>query len=129
MISFKMNMPFYLMIFYGSIMIVAVLLLRGLFKNRLPKFVFPALWSVVLLRLLVPFTLSSPLSLNLPPATPSPLPSHRPFPSMRTSLPSNPDWNPALPPCRRSRSHRQTYRRRSCRNSPAAPRIPSTMDT
>ncbi len=66
MISFKMNMPFYLMIFYGSIMIVAVLLLRGLFKNRLPKFVFPALWSVVLLRLLVPFTLSSPLSLNVP---------------------------------------------------------------
>lgn len=66
MISFKMNMPFYLMIFYGSIMIVAVLLLRGLFKNRLPKFVFPALWSVVLLRLLVPFSLSSPLSLNVP---------------------------------------------------------------
>jgi bla regulator protein BlaR1 len=36
MISFKMNMPFHLMAFYGSIMIAAVLVLRGLLKNRLP---------------------------------------------------------------------------------------------
>ncbi len=66
MISFKMNMPFHLMAFYGSIMIAAVLVLRGLLKNRLPKFVFPALWGVVLLRLLIPFSLSSPLSIKVP---------------------------------------------------------------
>lgn len=66
MINFKMNMPFYLMVFYGSIMIAAVLILRALFRNRLPKFVFPALWSVILLRLLIPFSLSSPLSMKVP---------------------------------------------------------------
>ena len=56
MLHFRMNMPFYLMAFYGSVMIAAVLLLRALLKNKLPKFVFPALWGVVLLRLLVPFS-------------------------------------------------------------------------
>lgn len=66
MINFKMNMPFYLMVFYGSIMIAVVLLLRALLRNRLPKFVFPALWSVILLRLLVPFSLSSPFSMKVP---------------------------------------------------------------
>mgnify|MGYP002508254758 FL=1 len=65
MLHFRMNMPFYLMAFYGSVMIAAVLLLRALLKNKLPKFVFPALWGVVLLRLLVPFSLSSPLSLSM----------------------------------------------------------------
>lgn len=43
MLNFQMNMPYYLMAFYGSIMILAVLLLRVLLKNRLPKFVFPVL--------------------------------------------------------------------------------------
>lgn len=66
MLHFRMDMPFYLMAFYGSIMIVAVLLLRAFLKNKLPKFVFPVLWGVVLLRLLVPFSLSSPLSLPVP---------------------------------------------------------------
>ena len=66
MLHFRMNMPFYLMAFYGSIMIIIVLIMRGLFKNRLPKFVFPALWCVVLIRLLVPFSLSSPLSMKVP---------------------------------------------------------------
>lgn len=53
-----MNMPFYYMALYGSIMIVIVLLLRAFLKERLPKFVFPVLWGVVLLRLLVPFSVS-----------------------------------------------------------------------
>ena len=66
MLHFRIDMPFYLMAFYGSIMIVAVLLLRAFLKNKLPKFVFPVLWGVVLLRLLVPFSLSSPLSLPVP---------------------------------------------------------------
>lgn len=61
-----MNMPLYLMALYGSVMIVIVLILRALLKNKLPKFVFPMLWGVVPLRLLVPFSLSSPLSLPVP---------------------------------------------------------------
>ena len=66
MLHFGMNMPYYLMMLYGSIMIVMVLILRGLFRNRLPKFVFPVLWCVVLLRFLVPFSISSPLSIPIP---------------------------------------------------------------
>lgn len=66
MLHFRMSMPFYYMALYGSIMIVVVLLLRILFKNRLPKFVFPILWGLVLIRFLVPFSLSSPLSMKVP---------------------------------------------------------------
>lgn len=57
-------MPFALMAFYGSLMIIVVLLLRALLKRRLPKFVFPVLWCVILIRLLIPFNISSPLSLK-----------------------------------------------------------------
>lgn len=64
MLHFRMNMPFILMILYGSLMIIIILLLRGLLKRSLPKFVFPVLWCMVLLRLLVPFSLSSPLSIK-----------------------------------------------------------------
>lgn len=64
MLHLRMNMPFVLMAFYGSLMILLVLFFRGMLKNRLPKFVFPVLWCVVLLRLLVPFSLSSPLTLK-----------------------------------------------------------------
>ncbi|MBD5526095.1 MAG: M56 family metallopeptidase [Lachnospiraceae bacterium] len=62
MLHFGMNMPFILMMFYGSVMILIILLFRILLKKKLPKFVFPILWCVVLARLLVPFSLSSPLS-------------------------------------------------------------------
>lgn len=65
MLNFKMNMPFVLMAFYGSLMIIVVLLLRALLKRRLPKFVFPVLWCVILIRLLIPFNISSPLSLKV----------------------------------------------------------------
>lgn len=66
MLHFRMDMPLLLMALYGSIFIIIVLLLRSLFKNRLPKFVFPALWILVLIRLLIPFSLSSPLSAPVP---------------------------------------------------------------
>ncbi len=69
MLHFGMNMPFCYMALYGSIMIIIVLLLRAFLKERLPKFVFPVLWGVVLLRLLVPFSVSSPLSLPVPSAS------------------------------------------------------------
>ena len=65
MLHFGMNMPFILMMLYGSMMIVLVLLFRILLKKKLPKFVFPILWCVVLVRLLVPFSLSSPLSIKV----------------------------------------------------------------
>lgn len=64
MLHFGMNMPFILMTVYGSMMILIVLLLRALLKKRLPKFVFPILWCVILVRLLVPFSISSPLTLK-----------------------------------------------------------------
>lgn len=64
MLNFRMNMPFSYMAFYGSIFIVITLLLRYLLKNRLPKFVFPVLWTAVLIRLLIPFSLSSPFSVT-----------------------------------------------------------------
>lgn len=66
MLNFRFDMPLYLMALYGSIMILAVLLLHGLLHKKLPKFVFPILWSVVLLRLLLPFSISSPISLPVP---------------------------------------------------------------
>ncbi|WP_235601436.1 M56 family metallopeptidase [Tissierella carlieri] len=47
-------------------MILVVCLLRRFLKNRLSKFVFPMLWALVLLRLLVPFSLSSPISGPVP---------------------------------------------------------------
>ena len=65
MLHFGMNMPFILMMLYGSMMIVLVLLFRIPLKKKLPKFVFPLLWCVVLVRLLVPFSLSSPLSIKV----------------------------------------------------------------
>ena len=66
MLHFGMNMPYYLMMLYGNVMIVIVLILRALFRDRLPKFVFPVLWGVVLLRFLIPFSVSSPLSILIP---------------------------------------------------------------
>lgn len=46
----------------GAIMILAVIVIRALAINRLPKKTFIALWGIVLLRLLVPFNVPSPLS-------------------------------------------------------------------
>lgn len=40
----------------GGVLILLVLLLRAIFLNRLPKTAFIIMWSVVLLRLLVPIS-------------------------------------------------------------------------
>ncbi|WMJ89870.1 M56 family metallopeptidase [Anaerocolumna sp. MB42-C2] len=66
MLHFRMGMPLSLMALYGSAMILIVLILRGFLKNKLPKPIFPFLWTLVLIRLLVPFSLSSPLSVPVP---------------------------------------------------------------
>lgn len=47
---------------FGAIMILAVIVIRALAINRLPKKTFIALWVIVLLRLLVPFSFPSPFS-------------------------------------------------------------------
>lgn len=62
MLYFSLKMPLWSMALYGSGMIVIVLILRSLLKNKLPKFVFPVMWGLVLVRLLVPFSISSPIS-------------------------------------------------------------------
>lgn len=46
----------------GAIMILAVIVIRALAINRLPKKTFIALWAIVLLRLLVPFSIPFPFS-------------------------------------------------------------------
>ena len=48
----------------GAAMILAILLVRTLALQRLPKRLFPALWWLVLIRLLVPFSLPAPCSEN-----------------------------------------------------------------
>ena len=66
MINFRMNMPIYLMALYGSVMILIIIVLRKLLKDRMPKFVFPIFWTLVLIRLIIPFSLSSPISAPVP---------------------------------------------------------------
>lgn len=50
------------MSFSGTIMILAVIAVRALTINRLPKKIFVLLWAAVLLRLLIPFSIPSMLS-------------------------------------------------------------------
>ena len=66
MIQFAFNMPLWLMGVYGGAMVLVVLALRLLLGRWLPKRVMPVLWALVLVRLLVPFSVSSPLSLPVP---------------------------------------------------------------
>lgn len=47
----------------GAILIAITVLLRIIAKNRLPKMAFIALWGIVLIRLLVPYHLCTPLSI------------------------------------------------------------------
>lgn len=46
----------------ASVIGVVILLVRALFKRKLPRWTFYLLWALVLARLLLPFSLSSPLS-------------------------------------------------------------------
>ena len=50
------------MSFTGGVFILAVLAVRGLLLDRLPKKTFYILWLAVLIRLLVPFSFSAPVS-------------------------------------------------------------------
>ncbi len=46
----------------GAVLICAIILLRALTANRLPRRTFPILWLVALLRLIVPVSVSAPFS-------------------------------------------------------------------
>ncbi len=46
----------------GAVMIIAIIIIRALAINRLPKKTFLILWGIVLLRLMVPFSIPSALS-------------------------------------------------------------------
>lgn len=50
----------------GAIMILAITVIRALALERLPKCTFLVLWGVALARLLLPFSLPSPLSVYIP---------------------------------------------------------------
>ncbi|RUT44664.1 M56 family metallopeptidase [Paenibacillus anaericanus] len=47
----------------AALMILAVVVIRALFIHKLPKKTFMMLWGIVVCRLLLPFTISSPLSI------------------------------------------------------------------
>ena len=49
----------------GSLLILFILVLRALAMHRLPKITFLALWEVVALRLLLPFSIPSPLNIPM----------------------------------------------------------------
>ena len=66
MLHFRFSMPLHFMMLYGSVLLLMVLALRLLLKKRLPGYVFPLLWGLVIVRFLVPFSLSSPLSVKAP---------------------------------------------------------------
>lgn len=51
------------MSFYGAVIILAIILIRALTLHKLPKKIFLILWGVALLRLLVPFEISSDYSI------------------------------------------------------------------
>lgn len=48
--------------FFGGILILVILAVRALLRNKLPRRTFPVLWGAVLVRLLLPFSLSSTFS-------------------------------------------------------------------
>ena len=80
----------------GSVLIVFILALRRLFANRLPRRLFPALWCVAALRLLLPVELPTRLSFwNLlqgaRPSTTGGAISEvlRPFPALASSASQN----------------------------------------
>ena len=48
---------------YGAVIILAIVLIRALTLHKLPKKIFVILWSIALLRLLIPFEISSSYSI------------------------------------------------------------------
>lgn len=57
------HMSFLEMSLSGAVMIIVIVILRALWINRLPKKTFLILWGIVILRLMVPFQISSVFSI------------------------------------------------------------------
>lgn len=57
-----MDMSLIQMSLSGAIMIFVIMIVRKIGLNRLPKKTFVLLWGIVLLRLLIPFSIPSPIS-------------------------------------------------------------------
>ena len=47
----------------GAVLIVAIIVIRALFLHKLPKKTFTILWTLVLIRLLLPFSIPSSFSI------------------------------------------------------------------
>lgn len=56
-------MSLFSMSIYGAVIILAIILIRTLTLHKLPKNIFLILWGIALLRLLIPFEISSSLSI------------------------------------------------------------------
>lgn len=57
-----MTMNLLQMSFYGAVLILVIAAVRALAINRLPKKTFLILWGIVMLRLLIPYSVPSALS-------------------------------------------------------------------
>lgn len=85
------------MTFTGTVLILAVLLVRAAALNRLPKTTFLVLWGVVLLRLLVPVSLPSPWSAYTP-FTGMQVPVSKVFSADEVPVTVEPEIFEAIPP-------------------------------
>ena len=56
-------MSLWAMSLYGAVMIIAIVILRALLINQLPKKTFLILWGIVMVRLVIPFTAPSAFSI------------------------------------------------------------------
>ena len=80
----------------GGVLIFAVVLLRRLFRGRVPANTWPVLWGVCLFRLLSPVTAASPLSLYALFRKPAPAVSRISLvPGYGPVRPAPPLWEPA----------------------------------
>ena len=70
------------MSFTGGVLIAVITILRAAALSRLPKKAFLALWAVVLVRLLVPFSLPSVFSVYTY-VEPAPIPAPEPVQPIR----------------------------------------------
>ena len=74
------------MSFTGAVMILAVTVIRALAINKVPKKTFLVLWGITLVRLMIPFSLPSSISIySLLGRKTSPLTADTVFPAFTTA--------------------------------------------
>ena len=72
----------------GAVLIAAVLVLRAVFLNRLPKRTFSSLWELAILRLLLPLSIASAVSLYVLFPAPESLTAPAPVSAVSTPEPA-----------------------------------------